>query len=497
MKNRLRLSPFLSDILITTLVSLFTVGAFIILARVLAIGLGPEKFGAYSVSRRLLATLEPLSTLSLGIALARYVAMSQEARLRFSYLLGSLILVIGINFVIILVSWVSAGGITAALFRQQQYLGLFWATVFSVFTYSCFIVLYGFYRGSSRMNSANLLQLMLVAVWPLLVGVIFSPSGDLERIVWVTGAGYLVAFFPLAIRILRGLRSGFTFRPEDLRELLNYGIPRLPGGLAYTSLLAVATFLCPFFVSLQAAGYLALSLSVLKVAEGAFDSFGRVILPKVAQIHADQECGHLKDKVGQMSGFAIQSGIFLTCQIFIWADVLILSWLGMNYGEVIGLLRIFSLAIVPFLVFSILRAVIDAVEVKAINTGNLLFSLLSCVVACLVFAALGWGAAGLAWGTVAGVAVLGILSLSYVVRRFSLEWGRLLPAWCLGLNAVCAFISLTAKLWGAGRFSGAGNLVLMATVFAGCLAVYFWGLGAGKADWLKEIRKRIEWGGQV
>jgi O-antigen/teichoic acid export membrane protein len=494
---RVRLSPFLTDILITTLVSLSTVISFVFLARVLAMGLGPEKFGAYSISRRLLATLEPLSTVNLGIALARYTALSPDGSRRFSYLFNSFIVTAGINVLLFLIVICFQSKITSVLFCDPQYLPLLWATMFSVFTYSCFIVLYGFYRGAGMMHKANFLQFLLVAAWPLDVGSAFAGSGRVDRIVFITGLGYLVIFLPLLLRLFKGMHAKYSLKKSELRELLIYGIPRLPGGIAYAGILGIGTIICPFFLSLESAGYLALSVSVLKAVEGAFDSFGRVILPKVAQIYSSEQPEYLRKKIGEMTGFAVHIGLFLGCQLFLWADTIVVSWLGARYAQVTLLMRVFSLAIVPFLIYSILRSVIDAVEAKAINTGNLYVAFGATVLACVISVFSGWGVLGLAGSTATGIFILGILSLAYVNAKFGIGFTGFIPAWCLGLNLCFYAVGVLAKFLGAQRLSGTGMLGLMACVFTLSFILYCWGLYCFKAAWILEAKKRINLRGMV
>ncbi|MFH1562834.1 MAG: hypothetical protein ABIF11_05390 [Nitrospirota bacterium] len=72
-----RISPFLRDVVITSLTSMITILSMIIVTHLLAKGLGPEEFGAYSLTRRLVSTLMPFATLSMGVTLDRYIALYQ------------------------------------------------------------------------------------------------------------------------------------------------------------------------------------------------------------------------------------------------------------------------------------------------------------------------------------------------------------------------------------------------------------------------------------
>ncbi|MDI6793259.1 MAG: hypothetical protein QME81_10395 [bacterium] len=70
-----RISSFLRDVVMTTLTSMITILSIIIVTRLLAKGLGPEEFGAYCLTRRMVFTLLPFATLTMGVALARYIGL--------------------------------------------------------------------------------------------------------------------------------------------------------------------------------------------------------------------------------------------------------------------------------------------------------------------------------------------------------------------------------------------------------------------------------------
>ena len=87
-----KISPFLQDFAATAVVSVITGASAILVTRLLARGVGPEGFGAYSLSRRILATVTPFSTFATGVAVARYVAMARDEAAKVQYLLAGVLL---------------------------------------------------------------------------------------------------------------------------------------------------------------------------------------------------------------------------------------------------------------------------------------------------------------------------------------------------------------------------------------------------------------------
>ena len=102
MIKRLRLSPFLRDIVLTTVTSMATILSIIIVMRLLARGLGPEGFGVYSLARRVVSTISPFSTLTMGVAVARYIGLSKDKSSQYGYLLGGLALGVPLGLIILI-----------------------------------------------------------------------------------------------------------------------------------------------------------------------------------------------------------------------------------------------------------------------------------------------------------------------------------------------------------------------------------------------------------
>ncbi len=76
----LHLSPFLYDFTITAATSVATVLALVLVARILAERLSPDGFGAVMLARRVIATLDPLSTFAMVVAVTRFAAIDGPQR---------------------------------------------------------------------------------------------------------------------------------------------------------------------------------------------------------------------------------------------------------------------------------------------------------------------------------------------------------------------------------------------------------------------------------
>ena len=489
----LKPSPFLKDLILTQATAVCTVVVLIFVTRFLAQGLGPEKFGVYSLARRMLTAVVPFATLAMGVALTRYAALSGKGRAGFPFFLGGLILGVGPSLVIFAAGVIFSRQVSAAVFGHERYRDVTMAAMFMVPGYALYTVLYSYYRGTDRMRRANLWQLGVIVLVPLVVAAAYAKSGRVALIVFLMGAACYVAAVPLILRLVRGLMSSGAAHGTGpaLRALLRYGLPRVPGAFAAAGLFAAAPFLAWYLVGVREAGFLVAAQSLMIVTQGGMDAFALVALPKVAKLFADGHEDLIRGGVGNIIAFAFHVGIFAVLHLALWSDWIVLLWLGPDYRGAIVAFRITAVAVMPYAAFVMLRAMIDAVEEKAVNTRNLIMSLATAVAAAAILGVLGLGTAGLATGTALGFLVLGLSTVSYLWRRFRIERQVLLTKWVVLLNTgliLCAWaVKWLLDEQGRGLWILAGA-VLSEAVFIG---VYFFVLRQLKTGWISELEKRL------
>jgi O-antigen/teichoic acid export membrane protein len=270
MAKTLWLSPFIMDVVLTTVTSITTAVSLLLATRFLAQGLGPEAFGAYSLARRALATMAPLSTLAMGVAIARYLAVCREANSRDQFLLGGLMLSIGPSLAVSLIGVVYLDPLSTLIFHGPGYSTVAMAVLFTLIGYSFYTVLYASYRGRGQMWKANLWQLAVIALGPLIIAARWAKTGQVAWILFLMGALYFTTVVPLGASLSKALVS----HGRDLgiggavKELFRYSLPRVPGGLALASMFAIGPFLAPYVGSITDVGHLVAGQSVFALTGG-------------------------------------------------------------------------------------------------------------------------------------------------------------------------------------------------------------------------------------
>jgi O-antigen/teichoic acid export membrane protein len=166
-------------------------------------------------------------------------------------------------------------------------------------------------------------------------------------------------------------------------------------------------------------------------------------------------------------------------------------WLGHDYGQAVPIVRISVLAIVPYLAYSMLRSVIDAVEVRAINTRNVFAAALCTAIASVIATLTHAGLTGLAAATVMGMTLLGALSVRFLWRSYR-------PSGYLShfIPSAGACLALAALGWMAKnaleRYVNGAVLLASGVVVACCSgAVYVLLLRRIGVAWIAEAEARI------
>ena len=487
---KIKLSPFLKNLTTTTITSFISIISLIFIMRFLAKGLGPEEFGAYSLARRIISNMVPIAILSIDIALTRYIAMTNENKLRTSYVVSSLIPV-GTAIAFLLIIGISASKqLTHLIFHSDEYIKLFYASLFLLCGYCVFSITYAFFRGIQKFNMANYLHLCLIAIIPLIVSYFFAYKRDSSLIMFLMGLAFYFSLIPLILIILKTKLPQISAIKSSMKILLKYSLPRIPSGFLLAGLMTLGPFLAGLILGLEKAGFFVIGQSVFRVMESAIVGFGLVALPKVSQLWAEDKKS-LKLRIEDILIMIFQLGLFSTIHIFIWSKEIVLVWLGNEYIEAIPIMKIIILSLGPYLGYVILRSIIDAIEVKAINTLNLSVSFVIAILTSILFVYAGLGVIGLAIGTAIGFFSLGILTSIYLIRLYKISFKNFMFQWVLLLNILFAISILLIKEYIASSLTQV-NLLIFGFIIEGVFfSCYLYFLYKKDVRWFSELKKRI------
>lgn len=490
----LQVSPFARDLIVTAATSATGIACTLLLTRFLAVGLGPTEFGAYSVVRRVIPTVLAFSTLAAEVAMPRYLGLaSGQDSPSTGYLASSVLIVTATTGLALAVAALWREGFTQLFFADPAYETLIGATCVMAGATALFRLLYAHYRGKLQMAQANAWQLVSVALSPLIIGALWTSGATAARMVLLLTLPLLPAAAILVAKAIPDFakaRRLHVVRTTAVK-LLRYGVPRVPGVLAFTALLGLGPMLAARLYGLASAADFSIGQSLFRAAEGAVGAFGVVALPHFARRFGAGGDDSITSNVSDLVALVFHLGLFVTVQVWIWADILVSVWLGGAYAASVPLTRVLILGFGPYLAYSLLHSVINAVEVRAVNTRNEFAALAVAAGTSLALAALHMGVLGLAIGSTVGFALLGILTAAYLKRRFRFSWRHLMP-----LRIAAANVAFAGLAWGAHELpvQGHGEALQLAAL-AACELILFGSylalLHAWRVNWIHEVLQRV------
>jgi O-antigen/teichoic acid export membrane protein len=392
--------------------------AGILLLKLAASLLGVVGFGEYALSRRAIGLLYLPLVMGLGIAAPRYIAIARsgavagysEGHFAIATLTAGLLPPLAIAA---LLNLMPATG-SLILFGTTDLARLVPPSTIALAGLTVHGMVYAIYRGRSEMNFANTMQLLNLGVVPLAAfGLV---SHDAAAILRATGIGWLAVSIAGMLHVLyreRAGLAGFRETKQHLSVLLRFGLPRVPGEFALVGLFAIPALIAVRAHGVAAAGQFSAALSVLTMASGAFAPVGLVVLPRASAQAAAGDIPGVRRLVARL----LAGGILLAVAGVALGEVIIppfIHWyFGADFLPAVPVFRICLLGAIPYAVYILMRSILDAIDVKAVNSRNLILSLAAVVLLSLVNRSIIW----MSWSLVASLTLLGALTLRDTYAR--------------------------------------------------------------------------------
>lgn len=395
------------DFATTFLTEGLVVVCYLLAFRLVAQQLGASGFGEYALARRTLAVLMPLGALSLDVAVARYVAYalaegSDRAR---RYAPAGAALVIAAAVVLAAVLLLFPGPMAQLFFGSSHYSDLITPMPLLIFGGGLHGIAYGYLRGRSRIQRANVLVGINQALVPLFA--IPLAGGSVSRILWLMGAGWTLA----ALAFLAVAPLSFDGIPERVRELATFGVPRVPGDLLRLALFSLPGVVVAHVADISVAGAVAFGVAAVGMLGTALSPIGFVMLPVAARMMAAGDVAELRRRVVNLASLTAGVLVVGIVVVELFAPQIVDLYLGKGFGSTAESLRVIAPAALPWGIYMALASVIDAHHVRPVNARNM-------AVAFAVFLA---GAAMLAVLHAPAQAVAGVFVISlYVLGALTL-----------------------------------------------------------------------------
>ncbi len=491
---------FLHDVALTFGAEATTVFSSLLLTALLGRWMGARPLSEYLLLRRVLSWSVAATLLGLATGLPRYIAHSAGSpeREEQAYFLAALLCMIPAAIAIGTVMILNRVTFARWFFGDAQESGLVIALALLLLGFSVHRAVYGYYRGQLDMARANLLEVANMAVLPLAVVAPLAHSWTVSFMMGLCGALMALSAALFALPVLRLARGGAPLAlGARCRELLQYGVPRVPGEFGAAAITALGPMLAVHYLKLARVSPLLLGLNILLVIGYAAGPLGVVLLSKISMMLGQNQHDAVRKRLRLLVAGVVELSVFACFQLAVFADVVVRTWVGPGFEDEMGVIRLVLLAIPPYLFFMTLRSTIDAATVKPYNTANVMSSL--AVYVGLIFAWIRFLPhhsllVGIAVSLFASQLLLALLT-ARTFRQFyglSIPWRQLRPSFLAALalgGAAFAFRS-----WRAGPMPVIEALCLelvFVSVYLGILArlrsgwlSYAWHVGIQRrADW--------------
>jgi len=399
----------------TMLTEIMVTVAGILLLKLAVSLLGPAGFGEYTLTRRAVGLLYLPLVMGLGIAAPRYIAIARAGALdgysERSFARAALAAGLLPALAAVLLMNAQPDWSAIILFGTTSLSRLVPPATLALAGIALHSMVYAIYRGRSEMGFANSLQLVNLGIIP--VAAFALAPHDAAAVLATTGAAWLVTSglaFPHLFFREHDSRTGIAgtvSTMEHLRLLLRFGLPRVPGEFALVGLFAIPALIALRAHGVVVAGQFSAAMSVLAMASGVFAPVGLVVLPRASAQAATGDMDGLRRLVLRILG----GGILLAAMVVVVGELLIPTFIHWYFGAAfepaIPIFRACLLGTIPYAVYILMRSVLDALDVKAVNSRNLLITLAVLVSLCLFDSGIMWMALSL----VGSLTLLGGLTL--------------------------------------------------------------------------------------
>lgn len=337
-------------------------------------------FGRYQVAYRALALLQPSLTLGMSVALTRSLAKTDGSKPERQLAAAAIPVALTLSAVTILVTLFDEQA-SELLFGQSGRVGTVHAALALLWGSSVYVIGSSYLSGRFLFLRANILFLLYMGLIPLTAAILLpSPNS----VLWFTAAGWVVATLLLVVsRPDRPASSDRTSTLSSSRELLRYGVRRIPGELSLFGLLNLPPIIAVHNSGIRTAGYVGVAMSLITLAGTLSSPLSTVLLP-----YASREGLRLTSSVRRILSLNAAALLGFTLVAF-GAAPLIARYLLNAPDTTATVIRITSLAFIPYGGFVAVRGYVDARALAPVTMHATVWALGIFIAAALVLASLG------------------------------------------------------------------------------------------------------------
>jgi O-antigen/teichoic acid export membrane protein len=303
--------------------------------------------------------------------------------------------------------------ISQVLFGSSKYQGFVSPIYFAVIGLCFYTLVYSHLRGSLKIREANLFQLLSMGLVP--IGAIAAVGNSPAQSILYTGLTWLslaILYLAFLLRIKENFPMHLCGLLAQMKKLIFFGIPRIPGEFALFGLLSVPVISIAHITGVETAGYFALGFSFLQLICGFFDYVGVILLPLISKMNAEKRFPEIAALVKKTLGLSLLGSLILILGLFFLMENILGIFFGKDFLAAADITKWIISGAFPYLIYAILRNPLDAMVSFPHNSLNLTIAL-GAILGALFFVKT---ITGCIIAVLSGLLLLGLLTLMSWLR---------------------------------------------------------------------------------
>ena len=365
--------------------------------------------GEYGISLFTIATptyslLLTISTLAIPISISKLVSENKGRSIRI--LTSATFLILSINFLLILIIFLTKDFITTNLLKEPLASPILMAFALTLPFVSISAVLKGYFAGKQNMvphATSNILEqivrlIIIVTILPILMkkSVIYAVLGLILLTILSEISSIIVFLFFLPKHI--NYKTNLLPSKKHTKDILNISLPtvssRIIGNIGYFLEPIILTNLLLFsgytnaYILREYGAYNAYSLALLTMPGFFIAAISTSLLPEISKFHGERNSSMVKRRIKQSLLFALLIGTFFSFIIFTFRDKLLFTLYNTTNGS--DYIKILA----PFFVLFYLEGVLTS-ALQALGHAKITMNITL-------------------WGVILKLLVMAILSLCHI-----------------------------------------------------------------------------------
>jgi ribose transport system ATP-binding protein len=364
---------------LTVAIQLLSVALSVATFRLAATAFDGAGFGEYALARRALPIVTFPLLVGLGTSLPRFATRHRPGSGLpdpASYALATLLIAVPLLLIVGIMIVVRPSAFARLVFGDARFARLACPTLAAIIGLALHTLAYGLLLARFRTVAASLLQLINAALAPTVA--VIASRGDVASALTLLGVIAAVTSLAATSMAVRGLGLRAAAREPlagPIKDLLAFGIPRVPGEFALFGLFALPAFVAAKRSGIESAGLLSFGMSLVQLIGSLFASGAMLLLPITGRMLADGRPDRVARAVAWSLGLSIAASTILVVAMEAALGPIASLILGPELAQGIAPARWLLLGSIPYVAYIVLRGPLDSLSARPYAAINLTLAL--------------------------------------------------------------------------------------------------------------------------